>query len=694
MRHGRHLVAAALAGPLALSLIAAAAPSTGPSGTASTTLSAVDLAITTPVGDGALRLVDAETYASTVTDAASSTVPLATAALTPLTGPAGPVGRIEARSDGDRDARAAATSLAGLGGPVAALAGEVGPATVSATAAADEAHAVIGAVTARIAGLADALGVTVNASDIASRVTATGATATQGLQVSDLSVALGDILPQDVLATLPLGDLLALLEALPIELPGDARGLIDAVRTALADVGTQLTAVADTRASLATSTAELAELLAVLEGLAELAALEEELALLDDDSTDLGSIGNDVDTIGGTVGGVVDGLTGTIGVVGTGGLTALATTGDCSASTTVAELEACIAALSTELLGAVGVSTSAELEALIAELVGEIEDLVDALVARIDGLTTSLTTLTSAAADLEDLLAGLDDVLADAAGLPLVGVSSVDVGVNSRSDGTVEGSSASVLCGAVTVTVLDETLTTPDCDQGLAAVRGTAALVDGLLGGLTETLNVLPLADVLTTGEVKVDLFTDLQESVVEEDGAVVATAGVTILDLAVPSITIDPGPVTDLLDQLGLPDVVAVVEGALQDTLTELEALALPALGTATATLTGALTELGAPDGVATLVAQLEALLAGLDLAGIGTLDRVSTPSISLVVDPVSTAAFTTTAAAVPAAPAGDPAPRPDAPGDQPSLPSTGGGLAVLGLASLAGAVSLRRRG
>ncbi|MBW3619862.1 MAG: hypothetical protein KY461_06415 [Actinobacteria bacterium] len=689
MRHGRHLIAAALAGPLALSLVAAATSTTTPRGTASTTLSAVELAITSPLGDGALGLVDASTFASTATDTAVNAAggPFASALLTPLTGPAGPVGRTEARSDGTTSVDVAGVSLADIGGPVADLAGTVAPATLSATATATEAHAVIGALTAEIAGLADALGVTVVASDVASRVTATEATATQGLEVSELGVTLGDVIPQDVLASLPLTDLLALLESLPIDLPADVEGLIDDLRTAITAVGDQLEDIAGTEASLNTSLGGLAELVAALNALRDLADVADELALLDD-TDPVGTVGDTVDTIGDGVGDTVGGVGSIVGLGAGPGMTAFATTDDCSASTTVAELEACIAALEAEILTATGVGSTAELEALIAELVAEIEALVDLLVAQIDALGPLLAEITRLAAGLQDLLAGLTDLLADAAGVPLVGVSAFDIGVNSLSDGTVDGSKASVGCEPVTVTILGESLTTPGCDQGLAAVRDTAALVSGLLDELTETLNVLPLTEVVTTGDLRVDLFADLQESVVEQGGEVVATAGVTALDLEIPSVTIDPGAVTDLLDQLGLPDVLGIVEGVLGDTLAAVEALALPALGTVTTTLTTTSAELDDTGGLADLVAQLEALLAGLDLGDLGTLDTISTPSIALVIDPVSTATF---AVAAPADPAGTPDP---APAPEPALPATGGGLAVLGLATLAGAISLRRRG
>lgn len=687
MRHGRQFLAAALAGPLALALVAADAPSTDPTGTASTSMSAVELAITTPAGEGALGLVDLETFASTAVDTALNPKgsPFASARLTPLTGPDGPVGESEARSDGNTSTTSGQAQLAEIGGPLADLGASVAPATMTATAAADEARAAVETLTAQIAGLAGALGVNVDVADVASTVTADRATAVQGLRVSQLDITLGDILPQDVLASLPLEDLLAFLEALPVELPADVTDVIEELRRTIETVTTQLGDVETTATTVEDQLEDLSRLNISLTALNTLLAQQQALLdvdLSDDTSGDtVTSIGETVDEAAATLIGTVDDTVDGIDLLATGGSCV-----DAEAIDTEQELQEasdCVGALIDAELAALDVTTVEELEQRIQELIEEITVTVDKLVRTIEELAPTLGAVATAAADLSDLLAALDGLLADAANTPIVDVSAFDIGVNAVSDGTVEGSDATVVCQPVTVTILTESVSTPSCEAGLTAVADASALVNGLLGTLTDTLNALPLAEVLTTGDLKVDLFTDLQHSVVEDGERVVATAGVTALDLEVPSITLDPGAPLGLLDGLDLPDVLGTVGGLLADLQAQIDALGLSELDPVAATLVSTTDSLDAEGGLGDLVAQLEAVIAGLDVGELGTLESVSTPSISLVIDPVSTASFQ------PAAEPKDPA---GAPGG-PSLPHTGGGLALLGLATMAGAVSLRRR-
>lgn len=679
MRHGRHLVAAALAGPLALGLVAASAPSTDPAGTAHTTLSAAQLT----VGDATVRLVDADTFASTDVDPAVNPHggPFARAGLTPLTGPAGPVGSAEARSDGERSVDVVGSSLAGIGGPLVDVSGTVSPATLTARAAAGEAHAAVDTLTARIAGLADALGVEVDVTAVASDVTTTGASAVQGLRVSDVEVALGDVVPADILATLPLPDLLALLDALPVELPSDVQQLIDTLRTLLDQLTAQLATVSTTGEAVAGTLTEIDQLADSLAALETLTAQQQALAGVDLSSPDAGET---LTGIGNTVDDAVDTLTG-----GVDGIVALSTgTTTCVPADQITDAESlqravdCVAAVIAAELDELGVASIAELQQELDALVVELETLVGELLTAIGGLEPLLGDVTTAALSLDDLLARIDSLITDVAGLPLVRVSAFDLGLDAVSDGTVDGSSAVVRCQPVTVTVLTETVSTPSCEDGLSSVTDATALVDGLLGSLAGALNSLPVADVVTTGDLRVDLYTDLVRSVEERDDEVVATAGVTALDLQLPSITIDPAPVTDLLG-LGLPDVLTTVETLLAELLAQAGSVDLAELDPVTATLQDATGATGVAGTLADVMAELEAILAGLDLSDLGTLESFTTPSVALVVDPVSTAAFAP-GTKVPAS--GSPAP------ETPSLPHTGGGLGLLGLATLAGAFGLRR--
>jgi hypothetical protein len=160
----------------------------------------------------------------------------------------------------------------------------------------------------------------------------------------------------------------------------------------------------------------------------------------------------------------------------------------------------------------------------------------------------------------------------------------------------------------------------------------------------------------------------------------VTATAHVVPLDVLLGSVTIDPANLVDGLLATLAAQVDALVAAAIPAD-EDLAGLGLPAdlLDTL------ALVRDELPQ-VADLQDALDAVLAllpdGLDLP------TLTTPSIDLLVDPTSTASF---AAGAPGTPDPGPTPTP-APGD-PQLPATGGGLALLGLLSLGGAITLRRR-
>ena len=240
--------------------------------------------------------------------------------------------------------------------------------------------------------------------------------------------------------------------------------------------------------------------------------------------------------------------------------------------------------------------------------------------------------------------------------------------------------------------MLGTDLPTPDCSQPLGELANATGAVSDAVGQLTGVLNSLPLADLVQVGELRADLFTDLVEQVTETDGVVTSTAGFTLLDLAIPSITLDPSQVTDALGGLGLPDVLGPVEdvlGDLQDGLTTLQGLGVVGADTLLTTVTGTLAAVDAPDGLTDTVDAVAALLDGLQLGDLGSLtEQIATPGLELLIDPVATATFAPAADGGTAAPAPTPAPAP-----QPTLPSTGGGLALLGVLALAGAGSLRRR-
>ncbi len=312
----------------------------------------------------------------------------------------------------------------------------------------------------------------------------------------------------------------------------------------------------------------------------------------------------------------------------------------------------------------------------------------------LDGIVALLQDILAGVGDLDGLLSQLPDLLASAAGTELLGVGAFDVGTTAVAGPTTADSSAAVLCEAVDVTVLGTDFATPDCSDALGQLPDVTGAISDAVGQLNGVLNSLPLTDLVQVGDLKADLFTDVVEQVTETDGVVTSTAGFTLLDLAIPSITLDPSQVTDALGGLGLPDVMGPVQdvlGQLQSGLTTLSGLGVAGVDSALTTVSDTLTQVGDPAGLSGTVDQVSALLDGLELADLGSLtEQVSTPGLALLIDPVATASFAPAADGGTAAPAPTPAP---APAPQPTLPSTGGGLALLGVLALAGAGSLRRR-
>lgn len=706
MRLGRHGTAA-LAAVSALALVAAAAPGTTPRGTATTSLSAVEIEITSPLGSGALGILDAATFASTDTDPDVNPEggPFASASMMPLTGPDGPLGEAEARSNGDTRATWPGGALAGVGGPIAGLGATVSPLTAEATADAVSATGWMETLAAEVVGLAGSLGLTVNASGISSSVDDDGASAFQGLEVSGIDVALGDILPADVLAQLPLGDLLALIDALPVTLPPDVATTVDELRGAIDALVTQLGLVTDASTALDAPLSQLADIQNATALVTQLQGLLTGLRGAGGTTGGLGGALQDVADGLAPITGPLDVLIGGAGAVVPGGLLSassahgaasdcipdlsdpaadLALLGDAADACLLALISETVAAVTTLDVAAVDPTTAlADLQAAADALIVTVTTLVDQLVTEITALVPVTAAVDTAALDLGALLASLPGVIDGIAGTPILSVGTITLGVQATSDGSEDGSHATVLCDPVDVTILVETVTSPSCSDGLAAVTDVSALVESTIGTVADVLNSLPLAEVVSAGDLEVGLFTDLREDVVVDGDYVTATAGITALDLHVPSITVDPAPVTGLLDGLGLPDVLGTVEALLADALARVDGLAGLGLGTVSTTLTTAQSQLGAADGLAAIVAQIEALVAGLDIGTLGTLESISTPSIDLRIDPVSTASF------APGASTPVTAPPPAAP----SLPSTGGGAALLGLLTMAGAAGLVRK-
>ena len=680
MRARRTAAAGLVAGALALSLVAAeTSPATTGAGTASTQLLGAVARVTGPVSTPAVNLLDVESFATT------ADTPSALTEVVPISVGDEAVGRAGASSSADGSASTERASYGDVAGPLALT---VEPIQTTASATADRALATVETATADLSALFGALGLDLTSSGVSSLATRDAAGATQGLQVSGLSLDLADLgLGADVLGQLGLADVLELLGALPGLLPADLEGAPDV-----------LAAVDELDGALGDLQGEAQQLLGTLQGLrsqaqdltGELAELQSVLASLDDLNT------SDPTAL-------LSGLTGLEGALG-----------DVACPIELPDLDLSPGGLLDDLLGDPLGELTGVLDGAVGcveGLVGDVEAQLQAVLGSLPGagaLTPVLGALDTVTGQVDEILAmlgGLDGLLEQLPGLldqaaasDLLGFGAFDIGTTAKAGPTVGDSTATVLCSGTEVTVLGRAFPTPDCSEGLGALSGLSGNVTGALGGVTDILDALPLLE--KTGELRLDMFTDVVEQVTEQDGVVTAVAGFNLLELEVPSLRLDPELVEGLpLGDLELPvDLAGTVEGLLGQLDTVLGQLG--GLGFAVDGLTGpvedALGGIGVDGGLTDLVGQVGDVLDGLPLGDLGTLtESIATPGLELLIDPVSTASFSATAAPAPApAPSPTPAPAPAPDTDPtPSLPSTGGGLALLGVLAMAGAAGLRRR-
>lgn len=728
MRTRRTSAAGAVAALAALGLVAAAAPAAPVeqvrAGSAGTSLLGAVIEVTNlPVEVPAISVLDAVTFASTDTDVArnAAALPFSQVLVTPLRLGSEAIGQIDVNSNGTGTGT---TPLAatGMGSPLGVA---VAPITATATASADAANAVVGTALADVTALLGAVGLDLDVSGIASGVDQSGAAALQGLRVGAIDINLADLgLDADLLGTLPLGDLLELLDQLPLELPADVQAIVDGVLGSLGDLDAAVGAIGSLTEGLPVDAAQLA---AITDALAAAGPLADLLGQLTStariDLVDLTAL------LGSLSSGDLAVLAGCTDVNLNDPLAVLAATG------LVDELADCVAGLllATNDPGATGVANPASAADLVGLLEGGQADILGELVALAgDGLPGGLDDIVAALQDvlagvggLDDLLGQLTDLLPAIADTSVLSVSAFDVGINAIAGATEAESSATLVCSAVDVAVLGQAFAAPSCKDGLDQIGGALALVGDAIDTVTGLLNTLPLADVLQVGDLNLEVFGDLTESVTTENGYVRSVASMELLDLTLPSLSLDPSAVVDsllgsALDGLGVPDVLGTLG---------LDELGLP-LGDASADSLGGLLGVlegldqgivSGNDSITSVVADVQAavdgilatdglldqlgaitdLLDGLPLGDLGTLVAVTTPGLHLVVDPSSTAEYSVTAAPAPVTPpAPAPLPAPSAaptpvpaPTPAPALPSTGGGMALLGLLSAGGALALRRR-
>lgn len=629
--------AVALAGMLALAQLGAAAAEEN-RGTASTDLLGASLEVDTgslatvldSLTNGSLvpatvDVLGVGTYASTDrTDRTAHDTSLAEAAAVPLRVGEDEVAPVRAStSDGTESGTSGGGTFGAVNDVASAVGASVAPVVLEVSASADEASAVVDILLADVTALLQTVDLDIEVSQLSSIVDELSSATGASIEVSGLDLTLGDLLPLEVLEQLPLSAILDLLASLNGITP-DVAGAISDIEAAFGAV--DLSALEDAVDALEVASAPFNSLLDTLVSL--------EAALSASDGSDLLTLLGELATAIGTATG--------LGVTIPASCTAVATLPQ--AMQCVQDLQAAtVTQATTALADEIAAVTSADV---------------------LDQLEAAVTALSELIGDLLDL-----DGLA---ATELLSVEGFIVGLSAVSTGTTDTSHAVVGCSPVTATVLGTAYTTPSCSEGLSAVQGVAAAVNDAVGTVQGILASLPLADVAAVGDLELELFGHLAESVAQDGEYVVATAGVELLDLRLPALTIDPAAFG--VDPLAsLPDLTAVLE-AVQS---ELDAA------------TSAIEDLvaGTPLESAVVGVDLRAIqeaigfLTGIDLDVLTT--SFTTPSLRLVIDPASTAEFAT--AAPPAAAPPD--------GGDPTLPTTGGGAALIGVLGLAGAFALLRR-
>jgi len=664
-------LSASLAGLAAFSLVAAAAPTSPAVGTATTAMEVVSLT-TTGLGDlPRLVIGQAGTFASLDPSAAGNVLgaPWSSASVAPAVVGGEAQGAATARSDQAGDASTNSLDLGGLGLP---LDGVVSPIQLTATATADRAEALVGELSADLAAVAGLVGIDISSVGGSSTVTRDAATAIQQVSVGGLSLSLGDLLPEDLLAALPIDVLLDLLAMLPVSVP-DVQAVIDSLNQLVADVQAGVSGVASTSADVEDAVAAYGAavsafdaqqaIVSVLE--TDLAAAEAAAATAEASVTsltaDLADIASStaLDLVG-----VASACVGNLDIPGClADLAATTQAALASAEAAAAAATAAVDAVAADLAEANDVL--ATLAAVVDATTDLVDSLIAALVALVDGLVGNLGDLLG---ELLSLDVALSDVIAGLTDVELLGLDEITVGVTSIATAAADTSSASAVCQITGLTIAGVELGGGDCLPG--AVTGA---IDTALGTLQGVLNALPVS--VPVPLPIVDVLPTKSETVTSDAGIVTAYSQLNALRVELPSVDIDPGAVVDGL-------LAGLAEGLVADLTGQLPTTALltdAGLGAAATVLDGALAQLPTLDD---LQAQLGDVLALLPDGS--ALTALTTPGFVLDIDPSATASFTPAGAAEPVGPTAPTAP---------TLPATGGGAIVLAVAGLGGAFALRRR-
>lgn len=664
-----------------VTLVAAAPAGAAPlaDGTATTDLVLAELDLAgLPVGSlGSLSLGTLTSFASTDADIARNAAgaPFAEAALDlPV------VGRVGVSSAGQAVEEGRTLALP-------AGAGDLVVGRMDASASEERAAALLQALTGTVSASVAGLTATVPPAGVSTVVDADAARATNGAALEGLALHVGDLLPVDLLAQLPLSTLLDLVDGLglDLDLPVDPAQLLQTVR----DLVESLEAVEALQGGIDDAQATLDDLAGGLPSaqgaVAELdAAVSALRAQLQQGATDLSApreqvaasldaLQTDVAALEGAAGGacaaapLCQGLDAVQDSVASLDSQVTAVDGAISAAEDAIDAGATASAVAAQLDQALAnLAAAQDVVDQLNALIDQAQVLVDDLLAQLDATLDQLQGVLAGLGDL-DLAALVRQLVDGLAAGELLAVDAIRVGVATTA--TADDSTASATCAVQGVRVLGQPQQVASCTDLRDALADVTAAVTDLLAGL-------PLAGALPTGAVTLKGLATTT-SMTREGAYSVATAAVTALELRVAPL--DLARTTDAL----VVEVTALVNGALADV--------------------GELTGIDA-SSVATITDQLEGLLSQLRALPTGALlGSLATPEVGVrALGAKASSSFTRAAEqpavvtpAVPEVAAGTvPAPQ-VTPGT--NLPRTGSSLLVpLALLALGagGAVAARRRG
>lgn len=531
------------------------------------------------------------------------------------------------------------------------------------------------------ASVLEGLGLTTTVSDVVASVDDTGAASTHSLALAGVDLDLAHVLGS-VLSTLPLEDLLAIADALGVTVPvdlaaaGDVVAATEALLVAVADATAAATAVEDAGSALVA--ADGGTLTALQDIVTQLGALDPTDG---DFLTDLGNVLLLADFPAGCVVDLTDPLV-------------------------IADLPALLASVTTCVEDAV----TAHLTSLSSGY-DALSDAVDAYIAAVTAATDAAAVLEADSNSLTQVLGQLQDLLDALLDADIAAVGPIEVTQQVRAiGGQLDASSASHTCTLTTVSALGgDPVEVADCDAGDTDVE---VLIDTITGALTAVLDAVGGVD--AGAGVSLELFGTVEDAVSEDaDGVVTATSVLEVLRLTIPDITVTPCDVTavgPLVCALGidlsgpldaaLTGTAGVVDTAATTVTTTLTAVDVDALVTAieSGLAVGPLADVTVVDGAQTLidnaVATLETVIGTLTdgIGALGTGGGVTVPGATVIVDPQLEAEHQVITTTVASPDPSDPAPTPTS--NDPTLPNTGGGAALLAVLAIgAGAWLWRSR-